>query len=91
MDKNNPAGCENTSFLNSCKAHDTCYQTCNINNKSSCDTGFSNNLSAVCSGAEGECQDDCIYWAAWYVWAVEEHGDDAWEDDQVEACACCDC
>jgi hypothetical protein len=86
-----PAGCGTTSFTASCNAHDTCYQTCN-SNKDSCDNDFLNNLMAVCtSHPPGECRDDCIFWASWYVWAVEEYGDGAYEDDQVGACACCDC
>jgi len=91
-DKNNPAGCENTSFLDSCNEHDECYQTCDIDNKDTCDGEFYSNLAGVCLDVPaGECHDDCIDWASWYVWAVEEHGDDAWQDDQVAACACCDC
>ncbi len=86
-----PAGCGTTSFHNACDAHDTCYQTCG-SNKGSCDNAFLNNLTAVCTGVPpGECRDDCIDWAAWYVYFVETFGDGAYEADQVAACACCDC
>ena len=87
----NPAGCGTTSFDNACDAHDTCYQTCG-SDKGGCDNAFLNALTAVCAGVPpGYCYDACIFWASWYVWAVEEYGDGAYEADQVMACACCDC
>lgn len=87
---NNPAGCENTSFLNACNPHDICYGTCD-NPKGSCDGTFLGNLAAVCAGVPaGECHDDCIDWAAWYVYFVEDWGEGWYRAAQLSACGCCD-
>jgi hypothetical protein len=92
MDRDNPAGCENTSFHVPCDEHDECYQGCYTgsgSNKDGCDTTFSNRLTAKCAEVPpGECYDKCIIWKSRYVWAVENYGEDAYEDDQVDACAC---
>ncbi len=91
---NNPAEeeCgEASSFLEACDAHDTCYQTCGSDRIGSCDASFSSNLWLVCNPLSGQCRVDCLWWRDKYVGAVLLFGEGAWEDDQVNACACCDC
>jgi hypothetical protein len=94
----NPTGCAHTSFLGACDIHDICYQTCGGTGgwgKYNCDAQFGANMTTVCNALTGEertnCYDDCIWWKNAYVIAVYLVGEDAWEDDQVQACACCDC
>ena len=97
VDCNNPAGCgESTSFLGACNQHDLCYQTCDTegyNRKALCDGDLCEGLESLCYGVPpGECQDDCFTFAVEYCLAVQGAGGDwAYEADQVEACACCDC
>ena len=90
----NPAGglCgETSSFLNACNAHDTCYQTCGSSRISECDAQFSSDLAAVCEPFSGDCEYLCDYWAENYAGAVILWGEAAWEDGQVNSCACCNC
>ena len=92
VDCNNPAGCENTSFLDACNQHDVCYQTCN-HPKNDCDDNvFYNALVNKCNGVPpGTCHDNCIDYASKYVTGVEEVGLESYHEDQVAQCACCDC
>jgi len=89
--KDNPAGCAGTSFLDACNTHDKNYQKCHSSEdaKGDADNEFIDDLVEVCSDETGDCYDDCIYWGGWYGWAVKEHGDDAFQGDQTEACICC--
>ncbi len=89
QDPNNPAGCEDTSFLAACNAHDECYQTCE-SNKESCDgTFYSNMLEDVCLGSP--CIGVCSRSASTYYNAVfGALGLIAWKADQVLYCVCCD-
>lgn len=84
----NPTGCSDTSFLDACNAHDTCYGTCG-NNKDICDSGFLDAMLAVCM--ESSCAYACSEAAYGYYDAVHNYGSSAYESAQVEACACCDC
>jgi len=94
IDCENPAGCEHTSFSSACEAHDICYQTCG-SGKDTCDNAFHGNMFQVCNALTGqereECYDDCATWRERYWYGVVTYGDSAWENDQVEACACCEC
>lgn len=84
----NPTGCSDTSFLGSCNVHDECYQTCN-SNRDSCDNDFLDAMLEVCIGSS--CAYPCSEYAYVYYGAVHNYGESYWEDDQVDACACCDC
>lgn len=85
----NPGGCDNSNFKDSCDAHDTCYGDCGKDRESDCDDAFFNSLLDVCINTCNSMQ--C--WAALqlYFGAVTEYGDSAYEAGQVEGCACCDC
>jgi hypothetical protein len=88
-DCDNPAGCSDTSFRGACDAHDICYQTCK-SNKGTCDTDFRNAMLDVCMGSS--CAYACSEFAyAYYSGVSGAEGQEAWEDDQVIACICCDC
>jgi len=95
-DCDNPAGCEDTSFLGACNEHDECYQTCN-SNRDSCDNDFLGEVygdtctGMLCICANSSCAPKCSEFAYAYYGAVHNYGEPYWEDDQVDACACCDC
>ena len=84
----NPTGCSDTSFLEACNAHDVCYQTCN-SNKDNCDNAFLDEMLEICMGSS--CAPRCSEFAIIYYGAVHNYGDSAYQNDQVAACACCDC
>ena len=91
-DKDNPAGCEGTSFLDVCNSHDENYQKCHSSEdaKEDADVQFYNELMDVCSDETGDCYKECKKWLLGYTYAVGTRlGDNAFEDDQVEACSCC--
>ncbi len=49
-DHNNPTGyAEESSFYQACVKHDVCYQTCNDNDQTACDTELTNNSIAACN------------------------------------------
>jgi len=81
---------EASSFLGPCNTHDTCYQTCG-SSKYNCDEQFSQCLAVVCAPLSGTCKSKCQEWADTYAGAVVLWGLPYWENDQVDACACCDC
>ena len=82
---------EASSFLEACDAHDTCYQTCGSDRIGSCDASFSWNLWVVCNPLSGQCRVDCLWWRDQYVGAVLLLGEVPWKNNQVNACACCNC
>ena len=84
----NPTGCEDTSFLDACNAHDTCYGTCG-NSRAGCDSNFLDDMLEVCMGSS--CAYACSQAAYAYYGAVNNWGPSAWESAQVSACSCCDC
>jgi len=87
-DCNNPTGGADTSFLNACNGHDTCYQTCN-SSQGSCDNDFLDAMIDVCTGSI--CAVPCFAYAEAYYGAVHNYGEPYWQEDQVDACACCEC
>jgi hypothetical protein len=58
----NPTGCSDTSFLDACNAHDTCYATCDndLNHKTVCDNAFFITMLNVCDGSNPACTTLCI-------------------------------
>jgi hypothetical protein len=95
IDPDNPTGCPDTSFLGPCNAHDECYQTCG-RNKDNCDDDFlgevepPSGMLGICAGSSCAYRCSSFYATAYYN-AVCDHGLTAWQNDQVIACACCDC
>lgn len=81
----NPTGCEDTSFLGPCNAHDDCYGTCG-SNKDTCDEDFWEGMMEVCSMAASDCVAACTQNANIYYNAVSGWGQSAWESAQ--ACSC---
>jgi hypothetical protein len=88
IDKDNPTGCSDTSFLGVCNPHDDCYQGCG-NNKDTCDSDFFEAMTDVCTGSS--CASSCFFYARAYYGAVHNYGNSAWQDDKVKACDCYDC
>ncbi len=94
MVPDNPTGCEDTSFLDSCNEHDSCYGTCG-SNKDTCDSNHLGNVDpptgmlGIC--VQSSCAPACFFYAQAYYSAVHNYGDPAYESAQVSACACCDC
>jgi hypothetical protein len=84
----NPTGCQDTSFLDACNAHDLCYGYCG-SDRYSCDDAFWNAMKAVCE--ESTCALECFNHANEYYGVVHNWGEGSWENAQVESCVCCDC
>lgn len=78
------------SFKSPCNSHDLCYDTCN-DDKSACDSQFSQNLKATCAGLSTfACKElNCELNASIYADAVEIAGAPAYESSQKNACDCC--
>ncbi len=74
----NPMGCPFSQF---CQVHDDCYDTCGVA-KSFCDLLFQQCLIRAGNDGAG-C---CLPLAAAYFVAVDEHGQDAYEEAQYLAC-----
>ena len=85
----NPTGCDDTSFLQPCNAHDDCYGTCG-SNKDSCDTEFlgevepPSGMLGIC--VESSCAPACSEFAYLYYGVVHNGGDDAFQ--AAQACSC---
>jgi hypothetical protein len=88
-----PANCsypDFSSFKAPCDHHDFCYQTCNTP-KSTCDSAFGDEMDVTCQGNSPLCYISCEAWRVIYWTAVAIVGENAYETDQLKACACCDC
>jgi len=95
-ESDNPAGCECSSFLEACNAHDTCYATCwgGQEKKDYCDDILEDGMDAVCTSDDcifESCYNSCNSWANIYDMAVRGAGGPWYRSAQVEACACCNC
>ena len=82
--------CSDTSFYDSCAAHDMCYQTCG-SDKATCDSQFDSDMNGDCAGSNPICWTICQGWRTIYRVAVELVGTNAYRQRQVDSCACCDC
>jgi len=80
---NNPTGCEDTSFLAACNAHDNCYADCGIN-KYFCDTDFYNTMTGICNSSS--CKISCLAYALAYYEVVFWGGDSAFQ--AAQNCSC---
>jgi len=80
----NPTGCDGTSFLDACNAHDSCYGTCG-SNKNDCDDTFRYAMEiTVC--AASSCKVSCVINAETYYYAVASGGGGAYQDAQNCSC-----
>ena len=80
---NNPAGCDDTSFLGPCNAHDDCYTECG-SNKGTCDSNFLDAMLEICTGSS--CGLPCSEAAYAYYGFVNNYGGDAF--NAAQACSC---
>jgi len=85
----NPAGCSDTSFLEVCNTHDSCYGECG-SNKDTCDGVFLGEAEPP-TGMLGICiQSSCAYAcseaAYTYYGAVHNEGQSAY--DAAQSCSC---
>jgi len=79
----NPTGCDDTSFLGPCNAHDDCYGECG-NNKGTCNSNFLDAMLEFCTGSN--CGLPCFEAARAYYGAVDLGGQGAF--DASQACSC---
>jgi hypothetical protein len=82
----NPTGCSDTSFLDACNGHDSCYGGCG-NDKSVCDSNFQTAMLIVCGeSATPECRPTCVNNAILYYDAVKYLGGSAYQ--AAQNCSC---
>ncbi len=101
MDRNNPAGGENTQFATclpsskggrACDRHDECYQTCHQGDKSAqsaCDIQMLEDMLDACSNSESDDEEGrCSLWAKRYYEILRSVGRVAYRKRQKQVCGC---